>query len=320
MDMLLEQQKERATRRKARLVTAIVHFLLLLLIFLPFLKYPDPPPGQEGVLISFGEPDIGRGDDLPAVGQPPAAEEMPEEEEESTPPPAAEPESQPEPEPDPEPVKPEPEPVVTPERPVQTDPTSDELNLRQKEAERKEAERKKAEQDARAEAERQAREAQEQREREEAEKRAREEAERKAREEEARKTKERFSGLFKSDTGGSGRGQTDESGNQGQPDGGDSDRLEGISNGNGKVGGGLANRGGDGPRIRDDSQATGRVVIKVCVDASGRVISAQFTQQGSTTNNSTLIAKAEANARKWTFSSGAADRQCGTITYDFKVK
>lgn len=319
MDMLLEQQKEQATRRKARVVTTIVHILILVLIFLPFLKYPDPPPGQEGVLISFGEPDVGKGADRPAVAEPSAAEssEKEEIEEEQTPPPPPEPEPVKKPE-LPEPKKAKPEPV--PDRPVKTDPNADEVSLRQEEAKKKEEARRQAEQEAREAEVRRAQEAAEQQAREEAERKAQEEAERKAREEEARKTKERFSGLFKNDTGGTGRGETDESGNQGQPNGGDSDRLEGISSGDGRVGGGLASRGGEGPKIRDDSQATGRVVIKVCVDASGKVISAQFTQQGSTTNNTTLIAKAEANAREWTFSSGSTTRQCGTITYDFKVK
>ena len=94
----------------------------------------------------------------------------------------------------------------------------------------------------------------------------------------------------------------------------------GISTGDGKVGGGLGNRDGLGPRINDKSQTTGSVVVKVCVDARGNVVHANFTLRGSTIVNSQLCRLAEANARKWKFKPGELDKQCGTIIYDFQVK
>ncbi|MBT8219542.1 MAG: hypothetical protein KJP00_06950, partial [Bacteroidia bacterium] len=120
---------------------------------------------------------------------------------------------------------------------------------------------------------------------------------------------------------GGGRGENDRRGNQGNTDGDpDSDKLSGISSGSGTIGGGLENRGGAGPKIEDQSQEQGKVVIKICIDSSGRVVSANYTQGGSTTTNRTLINLAIANAKKYRFDSSSLDRQCGTIAYNFKVQ
>ena len=120
---------------------------------------------------------------------------------------------------------------------------------------------------------------------------------------------------------GDGKGNTGTPGNQGDPNGDpNASNLDGISTGSGMVGGGLGNRGGKGPKITDKSQATGRVVVKVCVDSRGKVVSAKYTQSGSTTSNSQLRRLAESNAKKWSFKPGELDKQCGTITYEFKVK
>ena len=72
--------------------------------------------------------------------------------------------------------------------------------------------------------------------------------------------------------------------------------------------------------MTDNTQKTGRVVIRVCVDASGKVTSADFTQRGSTTSDSQLRATAIRNAKKFKFAAGSVDKQCGSITYDFKVR
>jgi TonB family protein len=132
------------------------------------------------------------------------------------------------------------------------------------------------------------------------------------------KQKKQFGDAF----GGSGKGKTDKAGNQGDP-GGDPDakNLEGISTGAGNVGGGLSGRGVQyKPTIQDKSQKTGTVVVNVCVDRNGTVTKANFTQRGSTTNDSELIRIAETNAKKFKFSSSSVDEQCGTITFTFKVQ
>jgi len=122
---------------------------------------------------------------------------------------------------------------------------------------------------------------------------------------------------------GTGRGNTGQAGNQGDPNGDpNAKNLEGIhTGGKGRIGGGLGNRGViSEPKITDNSQKTGVVMIKVCVNKTGSVISADYTQKGSTTNDATLINIAKRNAMKFKFTAGDVEQQCGTITYDFKVQ
>ncbi len=302
---------EQKNKRKGQIISVIVHALLLILAFLPFLQYPDPPPGQEGILISFGQPEAGVNDD-PASG-PIEVTEVQEAIEE-----AVEVERQIEEakqkavEAEPEPVEEEP---VVEEEEVVTDNTSEELAI-QKEEERK---RKEAEDAKRAEEERLKKEA--------------EEAEKKRKEDEARKKADAdklkediFGGLNKNKDKGKGQGDGGNPGNQGDPNGGNSDLLEGVSTGAGRVGRGLGDRGGSGPPVESNINSYGRVLIEVCVDDGGRVIKAEYTQKSqvdniaSTSNDANLIALAKKNAMKWTFNSGTLDKQCGVIIYNFKAK
>ncbi|MEM9884423.1 MAG: hypothetical protein AAF849_00915 [Bacteroidota bacterium] len=287
-------------KRKARMASGAVLLLLVVVFLFPFFTFPDPPPEQEGILVNLGLPDQGQG-----VENAPIAEAAP-----------AEPEPQPEPveEPEPEPTPPkETKPQPVEDKKVVTTEDPDAIRLkRQKEEQRKKdeaARQKQREEEARRKAQA---EAERQRIAAEAAERERQEAERNA-------TKSRIGDLFKT---GDGKGNTGSSGNQGDPNGDpDASRLEGISTGTGQVGGGLAGRGGSGPKLTDSSQKAGQVVIYVCVDDSGRVTSAKFTQKGSSgraAGDSALIKKAIDNAKRWKFKSGTADKQCGTISYRFK--
>ena len=76
-------------RKKAVRTSVIVNIGLLILLLFPFMSFQVPPPGEEGILVSFGMPDMGRGDDRPDTQQ---EEEVPPQPEEETPPPPAEPE------------------------------------------------------------------------------------------------------------------------------------------------------------------------------------------------------------------------------------
>ena len=98
--------------------------------------------------------------------------------------------------------------------------------------------------------------------------------------------------------------------------------MEGVSAGAGSsVGGGLSGRGIlNAPKVNDDFNKPGKIVLKVCADESGQVTSAEFTQRGSTTTDSQLVRIAKKNALKYKFSKGSIDKQCGTITYVFKVR
>lgn len=296
---------EEKNRKKGMVMSTLIHIVLILLAILPFLTYPDPPPGQEGILVNLGLPDQGEGDNNAGPSEPTAPSEDVEEEVEE------EPEVQPEP----TPVKPEPkvdpEPVKQKDVIKTEDPEAIALKKEKEKQKKIEEERKKQE----AEKKRQ----------EEAKKKAAEDAKRKKAEEDARKKaeadalKNKIGGLFGD---GDGKGKTGNPGNQGDPNGDpNSNILIGKSTGSGTVGGGLGNRGVEGrPKITDQTQKAGRIVIEVCVDSNGNVLSADYTQRGSTTTDSALRDVAIRNAKKWKFSKGDVDKQCGTITYDFKLQ
>lgn len=286
------EQKDKRNGRRASLIASI---MVLILLLLPLLKYPTPPPGQEGILVNLGLPDLGQGTDnagpsVPAVTEPVEREQ---------------------PEPEPEEVE-EPQAPDVPEESVpNTEPVEKEVIT----TEDPEAVALKRKQEAEAERKRQA-ELENQRQAEEARKKAEAEAAKKA---EADELKDKLGGLFGS---GKGKGNTGKEGNQGDPEGDpDASKLEGVSTGSGTVGGGLGGRGVTAsPRITDRSQDQGIVVVRVCVDRNGNVTSAEFTQRGTTASSARLKQLAVANAKKWKFSDGSIDKQCGTITYNFRVK
>lgn len=292
-------------RRKSWITSLTVHAVLLLLAIIPLMQYEIPPPGQQGVLVSFGAPDMGQGDDRPDTQQeeevepePPSEDDIVEEEvvEEEV---VEETEPEATPPPQPETAKE----VVTKEEPdlvaIQKKKQEEEARKREEEAERQkrvEEAKKKAEAEA------------------EAKRKAEEEAKKKA---EYEKAKKQFGDSF-----GDGKGKTDKPGNQGDPNGDpDAKKLEGISTGSGMVGGGLGDRGVVfEPKISDNSQKTGTVVVRICVDRNGDVVSADYTQKGSSTADSELRNIAINSAKKFRFAKSSIDKQCGTITIDFKVR
>ena len=305
-----------------RTAASVFAILLLILLFLNFFTYPDPPPGQDGTLVSFGEPNVGQGNERSADTAPPIETSEPE------PDPEPVEEVEPEPEPEPEKVEPKVEPKkekaqpdnkkvleaeASKERALKEKKRREELKKKEAEEAQKKVER--AERDAKRKAEAEAK-----RKAEEAKRKAEAEAKRKAAEEAARKAaeeaeKNRIGGLF----GGSGDGQgnTGTAGNQGSPDGDpNSSNLEGL--GTGRVGGGLRNRKGNGPSFNPSSQVSGDVTVKVCVDSSGKVISAKRQLRGTTITNESVLRQAEAAAKKWKFAAG--DEACGTVTYKIKLQ
>lgn len=96
---------------------------------------------------------------------------------------------------------------------------------------------------------------------------------------------------------------------------------DGISTGSGDIGGNLGGRGVlYKPVIKDTSQKEGSVNLKVCVDGNGKVISAVYTQGGSTTTDPDLKRTAIAGAKKYKFDKSMLDKQCGTIRIRFRVR
>ncbi|MEL6357786.1 MAG: hypothetical protein AAFQ37_12735, partial [Bacteroidota bacterium] len=227
------------------------------------------------------------------------------------------PEPEPErPEPEPQPQRPEPEPEVV----QQEDPS--EVALRQQrereQRQRDEAERRRQQEEA----------AERRRQQEEADRRAREaaaEAERQRQAEEARRRQEAEADATRSEIGGlfgsgNGRGETGTPGNQGDPNGDpNADNLEGLSTGRGNVSG-LGGRNVVSRPTPRKSRSPGTVVINICIDSNGKVTSADYTQSGSSGATPENINIAKADALKYKFSSGSLDKQCGKITYNFKVQ
>lgn len=74
------------------------------------------------------------------------------------------------------------------------------------------------------------------------------------------------------------------------------------------------------PTIKDDSQKKGRVVVQICVDASGHVISSNYTMKGSTTSDTYLIKLAEKGAMGYEFSPSPNPKECGKVTIEFLLK
>jgi hypothetical protein len=292
IDYELDREKN---KNKSYLLTGIIHGLILLCFFINFFQYEWPPKNESGILVAFGEPDQGQGDEAPAEGQNQAIQNPTPNE--------------------PTPQLSEPKPVEkaanasTPVK-IKENPTidvkSDIPNTSNKKTANKEAELLLEKQKREAEA-----------------KAKQEEEDRKAAEAEAKKQEEvsnqkkKFGSLF-----GKGQGNTGTAGSQGDPKGDpDAKVLDGIAKGSGQIGGGLSNRGVTfAPKFTDNSQKTGRVVIAICVDKDGKVTKADFTQRGSTTTDSELISIAKKGALAYKFNVAEIESQCGTVTVDFKVK
>jgi len=339
-------------RKKGIIGTIIFHVIvLLLLIFLGFFT-PLPLPGEEGILVNFGNSENGLGDREPS----PARQKEPtptpappkREEQKATPPPAVTP--PPTPKSNPQPAK---EVAMTQdyektvaieaaekkkkeeERKKQEQLAEDRRKQQAEEAEKKaladaEAKRK-AEADAKAKAEAQAKA------KAEAERKAKEEAERKRLEEEQQKINEinsRTQGAFAKSGNGSGgtgsgdgksQGVTFPGGNQGVPTG------DPNANNYGQGGSGSGNQGSgisfslsgrsaiSLPKPQYPGNDAGVVVVKVTVDKTGKVTSAEAGVQGTTIMDQKFWNEAKQAALKARFnvSESAPAFQQGTISYRF---
>lgn len=312
MDITLTESEKRGDRT-GKIIATVGGILIIALLLWPIFFSQNPPPGQPGILVNLGMIDMGQGEDnAPAPSQPDRRPER----EVVTPPVTETPPPPPQTQPDPQPEQRE---VV-----VTEDPAVVELRKQKarEEAERKAAERR--EQEA-ADAERRRQqevEAQRRREAEAAERRRQEElAAERRRQAEADALKGQLGGSFGT---GSGNGNTGKPGNQGVDDGDpNADRLSGISTGSGRVSGGLSGRGvRASPPVRENSQVSGTVVIEVCVNPRGEITRADYTQNGSSTADPTLVAAARKNALQWRFDANelAPAEQCGRINYNFKVQ
>lgn len=74
------------------------------------------------------------------------------------------------------------------------------------------------------------------------------------------------------------------------------------------------------PKPAYPGNKSGKIVIRVTVDASGKVTGAAFEPKGSTESDAALVAAAVAAARKARFTESRAAVQGGTITYIFRME
>lgn len=128
--------------------------------------------------------------------------------------------------------------------------------------------------------------------------------------------------LFKMNRGGA--DEPDNAGNPRAPEGEEkaSGKGPGLNpDGLDQLDKGLQGRGlvGDLPRPDPGENKSGKVVIRVTVDARGHVTGASYEPVGSTTDDFELIEAARAAALKARFTESRATVQGGTITYVFKL-
>lgn len=304
---------EEQNKKRGMFLSIMLHLILLLLCFTTLFYEFEPPADQiSGIVVQMGEIDAGQNTESvrseESVSDPqedPSAKAVAPIEENSK---AREVINQ----------EREKEKEKSPEAAIETQSvqeTSDVLAKKAKEKAEETAKKKKAAE---------AKNAAEEKAKKEAEKKAAEEAKRKAAEEaEAKKKaeyeaqKSKFGSLL---SGGSGDGGN--SGNEGDPDGDpNSSALENLATGSGLIGDGLSDRAVEyKPEITDNSQKTGRIVVDICINSLGKVISAKYTQKGSTSADKDLIEVAEKGVRKYRFSKSDAAKQCGSVIIDFKLK
>ena len=129
--------------------------------------------------------------------------------------------------------------------------------------------------------------------------------------------------LFKMNKGGA--DEPDNAGNPRAPEG--EDKASGTGpglnpDGLDQLDQGLKGRGlvGNLPKPSYPGTKSGKIVVRVTVDASGKVTGASFEPKGSTTDAPELIEAAKAAARKARFTESRAAVQGGTITYIFRME
>jgi len=304
--------------------TIVFHGIVLMLLLFLGLAAVFPPPGEQGVLVNFGDSENGLGlvEPAPAPNKNPEPARQEEKKEEVPPPPAAPPKS-----------------VAQPAK--ETAMTQDfEESAALKEAERKKQEKLKEEKKIRDEEERQRLAVLERERKAELERIAKEVAAQKKAAEEKRKIDEinaRTRDAFgKSGTGPGGEGTgkdpnqgvTFPGGNQGVPTGDpNSGNYDPGGKGSGTQGSGisysLAGRSAlSMPKPDYPGNDEGIVVVQVSVDKNGNVTKAIAGVRGTTLADQQFWTAAQQAAMKAKFnvSADAPAIQQGTITYRFTLQ
>ncbi len=337
----MKDRGEYSEKKKGIIGTIVFHTIVLLILFFLGFFTPLPLPGEEGILVNFGDTENGLGNREPAPARKKQQTPPPPKQEEKTipPPPVKKTSPPPVSQPEPEPAK---EVAMTQdyEKTVAIEAAEkkkreedkkrrDELEAkkRKEQEQLKKKQEEQAEQKRQAEIEKQRLEEIERAKREEAEKRAREEAERKAREEAERQRKaeeqrkineinSRTQGAFANSGDGSGgtgsgdgksQGVTFPGGNQGVPTGDPNANKYGQGgSGSGNQGSGvsfsLSGRSAKSlPKPNYPGNDEGIVVVKVTVDKYGKVTSAEPGARGTNISDVRYLNEAKQAALKAKF-------------------
>lgn len=138
-----------------------------------------------------------------------------------------------------------------------------------------------------------------------------------------------FTGFKGTGSGSGSQGNKAGEGNMGDPSGSKSDNYLGQNTGlgsegkgSGKISSGLIGRKLNGiPDIVDQSNKTGKIIIRVKVDATGKVIESTFVTLGSTITDSDLISKCTQAAKKAKFTPNEdKDVDYGNLVFNFAVR
>lgn len=303
--------------------TIIIHAVVLLLLMLFGFFTPLPLPGEEGILVNFGDSETGFGAEEPAPAETAPVKDQEEKQVEvKTPPPP--------------PQKKVAAPAV--KEAVMTQDLEKTVAM-ETAKKKKEVEKKKDLEQERIQKEKREQERIEKQQQAEADRIQKAEIARQKKEEEQRlaqaaaeqrkvgeinnRAKNAFGGSGKgnADSKSTGQGVTYGAGNQGSPQGtANADKYGpggGIGNG---VSFSLDGRSARNlPKPDYPGNEEGKVVVRVTVDQSGKVTKAEAGVQGSTTPNPELIsaAKKAALLAKFNVDENAPAFQTGTITYRF---
>lgn len=257
--------EEKKNNRKGLATSIIAHAILLLIFAFYGLKYPDPPPPDEGFEVNLGTTDFGKMTDNP---NPPAEETQQEQIEENIP---------------------EPDPVETIEQDIVTQETVEAPSIDKKKEEVKEEVKpveKKPE----------------------------------PKPNKALSMADRMNSKNNKEQGG-GDGTTDEAGDQGKANGDpNSTSYKGVGGAGDGVAFNLSGRSRKStPKIKDDSQDEGTVVVEIIVDRYGKVLRATPGARGSNTTSAVLYRKAKEAAlgTKFNAKPDALEEQKGTMTFIF---
>ncbi len=282
-------------KKKSFTLTTLLLSAVLLLLFYIGLTYLDPPI-ENGIAVNFGTMDFGSGPVQPMEkvrSEPKQVESQPVEQ-----------------------VQPaEPQEAVTEEAPVEKVLTSnDEESIKIKQQEEAKRKADEAAEKAKAEAERIAR-----------EKREAEERQRQEQEAKKKNIDALIGGIGQSDgttTGSEGNDNTP--GDKGQPDGDPYATTYYGAPGSGTGTGGYGLNGRslvDSGKVRQECNEEGRVVVRITVDRSGKVIKAEPGVKGTTNNAPCLLEPARKTAfmHKWNLDSNAPAQQIGFVVVNFKL-